>query len=92
VSDLLPGFLVMSLGAGSVFVSVTAAANAGVPSDKAGLAAGLLNSSQQIGSALGLAILSAVAITHTNHLIALMFHTSWPQMPATTEPCSSAAS
>jgi len=70
VSDLLPGFLVLSLGAGSVFVSVTAAANAGVPADKAGLAAGLLNSSQQIGSALGLAILSAVAITRTNHLIA----------------------
>ena len=60
----------MSLGAGAVFVSVTAAANAGVPSDKAGLAAGLLNSSQQVGSALGLAILSAVAITRTNHLIA----------------------
>jgi EmrB/QacA subfamily drug resistance transporter len=70
VSDLLPGFLVMSLGAGSVFVSVTAAANAGVPSDQAGLAAGLLNSSQQVGSALGLAILSAVAITRTDHLIA----------------------
>jgi MFS family permease len=70
VSDLLPGFLVMSLGAGAVFVSVTAAANAGVPSDKAGLAAGLLNSSQQVGSALGLAVLSAVAITHTNRLIA----------------------
>jgi EmrB/QacA subfamily drug resistance transporter len=70
VSDLLPGFVVMSLGAGSVFVSVTAAANADVPSDKAGLAAGLLNSSQQIGSALGLAVLSAVAITRTNDLIA----------------------
>jgi EmrB/QacA subfamily drug resistance transporter len=70
VTDLLPGFLVMSLGAGSVFVSVTAAANAGVPHDKAGLAAGLLNSSQQVGSALGLAIVSAVAITRTNHLIA----------------------
>ena len=70
VSDLLPGFLVMSLGAGSVFVSVTAAANAGVPSSKAGLAAGLLNSSQQVGSALGLAVLSAVAITRTSHLIA----------------------
>jgi EmrB/QacA subfamily drug resistance transporter len=69
-SDLLPGFVVMSLGAGAVFVSVTAAANAGVPSDKAGLAAGLLNSSQQVGSALGLAILSAVAITRTSHLIA----------------------
>jgi len=70
LSDLLPGFVVMSLGAGSVFVSVTAAANAGVPSDKAGLAAGLLNSSQQIGSALGLAVLSAVAITRTDDLIA----------------------
>ena len=69
VTDLLPGFLVMSLGAGSVFVSVTAAANAGVSADKAGLAAGLLNSSQQVGSALGLAILSAVAITRTNGLL-----------------------
>jgi len=70
LTDLLPGFVVMSLGAGSVFVSVTAAANAGVPADKAGLAAGLLNSSQQIGSALGLAIMSAVAITRTNNLLA----------------------
>jgi EmrB/QacA subfamily drug resistance transporter len=70
VSDLLPGFLVMSIGAGSVFVAVTAAANAGVPSGQAGLAAGLLNSSQQVGSALGLAILSAVAISRTNHLMA----------------------
>jgi hypothetical protein len=60
----------MSLGAGSVFVSVTAAANAGVSADQAGLAAGLLNSSQQVASALGLAVLSAVAITHTNNLIA----------------------
>jgi EmrB/QacA subfamily drug resistance transporter len=70
VTDLLPGFLVMSLGAGSVFVSIAAAANAGVPGDKAGLAAGLLNASQQIGSALGLAILSVLAITRTNDLIA----------------------
>ncbi len=70
LTDLLPGFLVMSLGAGSVFVSVAAAANAGVPGDKAGLAAGLLNSSQQVGSALGLAILSVLAITRTRDLIA----------------------
>jgi MFS family permease len=68
--DLLPGLLVMSLGAGAVFVSITAAANASVSPDKAGLAAGLLNSSQQVGSALGLAILSAVAITRTNQLTA----------------------
>jgi EmrB/QacA subfamily drug resistance transporter len=69
-TDLLPGFLVMSLGAGSVFVSIAAAANAGVPGDKAGLAAGLLNASQQVGSALGLAILSVLAITRTSDLIA----------------------
>jgi MFS family permease len=69
VTDLLPGFLAMSLGAGSVFVAIAAAANAGVPGDKAGLAAGLLNASQQVGSALGLAILSAVATTRTSHLI-----------------------
>jgi EmrB/QacA subfamily drug resistance transporter len=69
VTDLLPGFLVMSLGAGSVFVSIAAAANAGVPGDQAGLAAGLLNASQQVGSALGLAVLSVLAITRTNELI-----------------------
>jgi EmrB/QacA subfamily drug resistance transporter len=70
VTDLLPGFLVMSLGAGSVFVSIAAAANAGVPGDKAGLAAGLFNASQQVGSALGLAVLSVLAITRSNDLIA----------------------
>jgi EmrB/QacA subfamily drug resistance transporter len=69
LADVLPGFVIMSLGAGAVFVSVTAAANAGVPADKAGLAAGLLNSSQQVGSALGLAVLSALAITRTDHLL-----------------------
>lgn len=71
VNDLLPGLLLVALGTGTVFVSVTAAANAGVPADKAGLAAGLLSSSQQLGSALGLAILSALATTHTNNLLAL---------------------
>ena len=70
VTDLLPGFLVMSLGLGLVFVSITAAANAAVPGDKAGLAAGLLNASQQVGSALGLAILSVLAITRTTDLTA----------------------
>jgi len=70
VSDLLPGLVMMSIGFGAVFVGVTTAANAGVPSDKAGLAAGLLSTSQQLGMALGLAILSAVATARTNHLIA----------------------
>src|SRR5205085_4772144 len=69
LSDLLPGMLVLSLGIGAVFVAVTTAANAGVPADKAGLAAALLNASQQLGGALGLAIFTAVATSHTQHLI-----------------------
>jgi MFS family permease len=69
VSDLLGPMLVLSVGAGPVFVGVTTAANAGVPSDKAGLAAALLNASQQLGGALGLAILSAVAASRTQHLL-----------------------
>ncbi|HEY2602966.1 MAG TPA: MFS transporter [Thermoleophilaceae bacterium] len=70
VSNLLPGMLVLSLGFGPVFVGVTTAANAGVPRDKAGLAAALLNASQQLGGALGLAIFSALATSHTQHLLA----------------------
>jgi EmrB/QacA subfamily drug resistance transporter len=70
VSDLLPGMLVLSLGFGAVFVGVTTAANAGVPADKAGLAAALLNASQQVGGALGLAIFSALATSRTNQLLA----------------------
>ncbi|HWE07781.1 MAG TPA: MFS transporter [Solirubrobacteraceae bacterium] len=70
LTDLLPGMLVLSLGFGPVFVGVTTAANAGVPADKAGLAASLLNASQQLGGALGLAIFSALATSHTHHLLA----------------------
>ena len=70
LSDLLPGMLVLSVGAGAVFVAVTTAANAGVPPDKAGLAASLLNASQQVGGALGLAIFTAVATSHTQNLLA----------------------
>jgi EmrB/QacA subfamily drug resistance transporter len=70
LSDLLPGLLVLSLGFGPVFVGVTTAANAGVPADKAGLAAALLNASQQLGGALGLAIFTAIATSHTRDLLA----------------------
>ncbi|MDI2126554.1 MFS transporter [Yinghuangia seranimata] len=69
-TDLLPGLVVMSVGLGAVFVGVATAANAGVPANQAGLAAALLNTSQQIGGALGLAILSAVATSHTTHQMA----------------------
>ncbi len=70
VSDLLPGMVIMSLGMGPMFVGVTTAANSGVPADKAGLAAALINASQQLGGALGLAIFTALATSETAHLLA----------------------
>jgi EmrB/QacA subfamily drug resistance transporter len=70
LSDVLPGLVIMAAGFGAVFVGVTTAANAGVPAEKAGLAAGLLSASQQLGMALGLAVLSAIATARTHHLLA----------------------
>jgi EmrB/QacA subfamily drug resistance transporter len=75
--DVLPGLVMMAVGFGAVFVGVTTAANAGVPADKAGLAAGLLSTSQQLGMALGLAILSAVATARTHN--ALAAHATRPE-------------
>jgi EmrB/QacA subfamily drug resistance transporter len=69
VHDLLPGLVIMALGFGAIFVAVTTAAQAGVPADKAGLAAALINSSTWIGGALGLAVFSAVATSHAQHLL-----------------------
>jgi EmrB/QacA subfamily drug resistance transporter len=70
VSDLLPGLVIMSVGLGAVFVGVTTAAQAGVPEDKAGLAAGLINASQWLGGALGIAIFSAISTSRAHHLLA----------------------
>jgi hypothetical protein len=69
-ADLLPGLLIASFGLGAVFVAVTTAANEGVPAEQAGLAAALLNASQQVGGALGLAVFSALATSRTDHLLA----------------------
>jgi EmrB/QacA subfamily drug resistance transporter len=70
VADLLPGFLLIGVGLGFSFVPVSIAALAGVTGRDAGLASGLINTTQQIGGALGLAILTTVATTHTNNLLA----------------------
>ena len=64
-SDVLPGILVMSAGLGLTFVPMTLIATTGVADADAGLASGIFNSSQQIGGALGLAILSTVAASTT---------------------------
>jgi EmrB/QacA subfamily drug resistance transporter len=64
--DLLPGFLLIAVGLGFSFVPISIAALAGVQPAEAGLASGLINMSQQIGGALGIAALSAIA-TRTTH-------------------------
>ena len=68
-SEILPGLLTVSIGMGGVFTGLTTAANAGVDQDQAGLAAGLLNTGQQLGAALGLAVLSALATARTSSLL-----------------------
>jgi EmrB/QacA subfamily drug resistance transporter len=70
VANVLPGLVVTALGLGGVFVGVQTAANAGVPADKAGLAAALVTASSTLGGALGLAIFSALATRRTTHQLA----------------------
>jgi len=66
VGDLLPGFLVIAMGMAFSFVPISIAALAGVEARDAGLASGLINTSQQVGGALGIALLSSVAVSHTD--------------------------
>jgi predicted MFS family arabinose efflux permease len=63
VPDLLPGLLVVGLGVGMVFVSVSVTAMAGIPPQHAGMASGFLMTGHEVGAALGVAVLSAVAAT-----------------------------
>jgi len=69
VSNLLPGFLLIGAGIGFSFVPITIAALAGVQAAEAGLASGLINTSQQIGGALGIAALSTIATTRTSDAV-----------------------
>lgn len=63
--DLLPAILLMPIGLGMTFMPIMVAATSGVPAHEAGLAAGLINTSQQMGGAVGLAILTGVAASVT---------------------------
>jgi predicted MFS family arabinose efflux permease len=67
LTDLLPGIALTSIGMGLVFVPVTLIATSGVPADDAGLVSGLFNTSQQIGGAVGLAVLSTLSTTRTSN-------------------------
>jgi EmrB/QacA subfamily drug resistance transporter len=68
VGDILFPALISAFGLGLSFVPMTIAAVAGVEPHEAGLASGLINTSQQVGGALGLAILAAIANTRTDSL------------------------
>ncbi len=60
-SDLLPGMVVLGFGVGLVFVAVAVTAIAGIPAQHAGMASGFLMTGHEVGAALGVAILSAIA-------------------------------
>ena len=60
LGDLLPGFLLIAVGLGFSFVPISIAALAGVQQAEAGLASGLINTTNQLGMALGLGLVSVV--------------------------------
>jgi MFS family permease len=70
LGDLLPGFLLIGFGLGFSFVPISIAALAGIQPAEAGLASGLINTSQQIGGALGIAALSTIASSRTDDALA----------------------
>jgi EmrB/QacA subfamily drug resistance transporter len=70
VRHLLIGYLLVGFGMAFSFIPMSIAALAGVAPQQAGLASGLINAAQQVGGALGVAIASTVAFTHTRTLLA----------------------
>jgi predicted MFS family arabinose efflux permease len=60
-TEFLPGYLLAALGLGATFVVATTTALSRVPDDQAGLASGIVNTSHEIGGAIGVAVMSAVA-------------------------------
>jgi sugar phosphate permease len=69
LGDILFPSLIAAVGLGFAFVPMTIAAVSGVEPHETGLASGLINTSQQIGGALGLAILAAIANSRTDNLL-----------------------
>ncbi len=66
--DVLPGMLLLGFGASFAFLTVILASVSGMPERDAGLASGLVNTAQQLGGALGLAVLASVAASRTEGL------------------------
>src|SRR5712691_10802634 len=74
LADLFPGLILMSIGMGLTFVPVTLVATTNIQAEDAGLASGLFNTAQQVGGALGLAILSTLAASRTSHVLGGLGH------------------
>jgi EmrB/QacA subfamily drug resistance transporter len=75
--NVAPGMSLFALGMGATFVSITIAATSGVRQHESGLASGLLNTAQQIGGALGLAVLTGLVTSNSTHYIKnLHLHTA----------------
>src|SRR5437764_1723792 len=68
-ADLLPGYLLIGFALPFTFIPVSIAALAGVEQHEAGLASGLINTAQQVGGAIGVAVTSSVLFTHSNTLV-----------------------
>jgi predicted MFS family arabinose efflux permease len=68
-TDLLPTMLLLGTGAGLAFPALMALAMADVPQSDAGLASGLVNTTLQVGGALGLAVLATVSASRSSHLL-----------------------
>ena len=67
--DLFPGFIISGLGLAFVFIPMSIGALTGVRPADAGIASGLINTSQQIGGAIGVAAATTIATTFTNHYV-----------------------
>jgi EmrB/QacA subfamily drug resistance transporter len=68
-ADLLPGYLLVGFALPFSFIPVSIAALAGVETHEAGLASGLINTAQQVGGAIGVAVTSSISISHFGHLV-----------------------
>jgi EmrB/QacA subfamily drug resistance transporter len=79
ISDLLPALILSGIGIGLAFVTMSIGGLQGVEERDSGLASGLVNTSQQIGGALGVAVLSTIAISRTEEVLAAR-----PQVPPAT--------
>ncbi|HEY6729777.1 MAG TPA: DHA2 family efflux MFS transporter permease subunit [Solirubrobacterales bacterium] len=69
VTDLLPPFLLIAIGVGTSFPSIMTLAMSGATKEDAGLASGLVNTSMQVGGAIGLAVLATLSAERTQSLL-----------------------